>query len=85
MFNADGWFLQTSLNTMAILQHQYPERLGLALCYHPPTLFSFTWKARGSHPCGAARLPLRLQESLPGTCQLTFKLSMTSLRPSVRL
>ena len=40
------WSLQVSLNTMSILQSYYPERLGLALCYHPPALFSFTWKAR---------------------------------------
>jgi hypothetical protein len=26
-------------------QNHYPERLGLAVCYHAPYLFSMTWKA----------------------------------------
>jgi hypothetical protein len=28
-------------------QNHYPERLGCAVCYHAPTLFSLTWKAVG--------------------------------------
>lgn len=30
--------------TTKILQSHYPERLGLAVCYSPPKLFSFTWR-----------------------------------------
>ena len=30
--------------TTKILQNHYPERLGLAVCYSPPKLFSFTWR-----------------------------------------
>lgn len=28
-------------------QNHYPERLGCAVCYHAPTLFSMTWRAVG--------------------------------------
>lgn len=37
---------QTSRETLHILQGHYPERLGIAVCYHPPTLFSMFWKVR---------------------------------------
>uniref|UniRef100_A0A7S0VLS0 CRAL-TRIO domain-containing protein n=1 Tax=Polytomella parva TaxID=51329 RepID=A0A7S0VLS0_9CHLO len=37
--------IRTSLHCNHILQNHYPERLGCAVCYHSPTLFSLTWKA----------------------------------------
>eukprot|EP00891_Asterochloris_glomerata_P007428 jgi/Astpho2/7428/Aster-02011 len=33
-----------AISTTKILQSHYPERLGLAVCYSPPKLFSFTWR-----------------------------------------
>lgn len=33
-----------AMKTLNVLQNHYPERLGLAVCYHPPKLFSITWK-----------------------------------------
>jgi hypothetical protein len=37
---------QVSLHCNNILMNHYPERLGLAICYHAPTLFSMTWRVR---------------------------------------
>ncbi|KAF8064679.1 pitC [Scenedesmus sp. PABB004] len=37
--------VRTSLSVLHTLQNHYPERLGGAVCYHAPTLFSMTWKA----------------------------------------
>mmetsp|Transcript_33152 Transcript_33152/g.98674 ORF Transcript_33152/g.98674 Transcript_33152/m.98674 type:complete len:293 (-) Transcript_33152:239-1117(-) len=37
--------LKVSMYCNHVLQNHYPERLGLAVCYHAPTLFSITWKA----------------------------------------
>lgn len=36
---------KVGIQTLHILQGHYPERLGLAICFHPPRLFSFMWKA----------------------------------------
>lgn len=37
--------VRTSLSVLHTLQNHYPERLGGAVCYHAPGLFSMTWKA----------------------------------------
>ena len=65
-----GWYVQVSLHTMGILQSHYPERLGLALCYHPPALFSFTWKARACHTCAICRPTYSLLHVHPGRGRL---------------
>eukprot|EP00878_Enallax_costatus_P038091 GHUV01043242.1.p1 GENE.GHUV01043242.1~~GHUV01043242.1.p1 ORF type:complete len:239 (+),score=55.01 GHUV01043242.1:696-1412(+) len=39
--------IRTSLQVLHTLQNHYPERLGSAVCYHAPGLFSLTWKAVG--------------------------------------
>ena len=38
--------VRMSMQTTSILQNHYPERLGLAVCYHPPMIFQITWKVR---------------------------------------
>ena len=38
--------IKTSLAVLATLQNHYPERLGAAVCYHAPSLFSVTWRVR---------------------------------------
>ena len=40
-----------ALKTLNILQNHYPERLGLAVCYHPPRLFQLTWKVSSRSLC----------------------------------
>ena len=47
--------LKVSIHCNHVLQNHFPERLGLAICYHAPTLFSMTWKVRvgtGVGRCG---------------------------------
>lgn len=45
-----GWSLKksppmkTSLATLKIMQHHYPERLHLCIGWHPPSVFSAFWK-----------------------------------------
>lgn len=48
MVMAPVW-LQVSMQTLSILQSHYPERLGMAICYHAPRLFSFSWRVQSSH------------------------------------
>ena len=38
--------IKLSMHALTLLQSHYPERLGLAICYLPPLLFSLTWKVR---------------------------------------
>lgn len=38
--------VRMSVQTTSILQNHYPERLGLAVCYHPPIIFQITWKVK---------------------------------------
>ena len=56
-----------ALQTLKILQGHYPERLGLAICYHPPWLFQLVWRVSKCHPrqrphgsCGICHLFLLL-------------------------
>ena len=35
---------QVASATLHILQTHYPDRLGKAVCYHAPVLFSLTWR-----------------------------------------
>ncbi len=44
--------LRVSLHCNSVLANHYPERLGLAVCYHAPVLFSYTYKVR---QCTAVR------------------------------
>lgn len=37
--------LRVSMQGNTILMNHYPERLGCAVCYHAPSLFTITWKA----------------------------------------
>ena len=41
--------ISIAMKTLNILQNHYPERLGLAVCYHPPRLFQLTWKVHHCH------------------------------------
>ena len=53
--------LSTTRTTVHILQNHYPERLGAALCYYPPRLFSYTWRVSSLlHAPHRARSPMRL-------------------------
>lgn len=38
---------KTTMETLHILQHHYPERLGSAVVFAPPTLFSVLWALVG--------------------------------------
>lgn len=38
--------IRVSIHCNSILANHYPERLGQAVCYHAPTLFSMTWRVR---------------------------------------
>lgn len=31
------------------LQSHYPERLGRAVCFHPPRIFDLMWRVRAQH------------------------------------
>ncbi|KAI8475407.1 MAG: CRAL/TRIO domain-containing protein [Monoraphidium minutum] len=45
--------VRTSVDVLHTLQNHYPERLGCAVCYCAPSLFSLTWRVR----CRPAPLP----------------------------
>ena len=57
--------VRTQIQTTQMLQNHYPERLGLAVCYHAPRLFSMAykvsptlkicWPARPGHVLAAQR------------------------------
>ena len=53
--------VRTQIQTTQMLQNHYPERLGLAVCYHAPRLFSLAYKVRPRTelcPAGTAQLGL---------------------------
>jgi hypothetical protein len=57
--------LKVSMHCNHILQNHFPERLGLAVCYHAPMLFSITWKVRGQ------KLRQRQQQRQQGTALMS--------------
>ena len=78
--------LKVSIHCNHVLQNHFPERLGLAICYHAPTLFSLTWKVRvvtGLGRCGRGhfRRDGRMRESMINhscnTHNLELKLSLS--------
>ena len=52
--------LQVSMQTLNILQSHYPERLGMAVCYHAPRLFSFSFKVHPAKIVDCASIPMSL-------------------------
>lgn len=38
--------IKVTMNSMSVLQNHFPERLGCAVCYHAPWLFSATFRVR---------------------------------------
>ena len=56
--------IRMQIQTTQMLQNHYPERLGLAVCYHAPRLFSFAYRVRSR---GSAALSLELWPS-PQLC-----------------
>lgn len=48
--------LRVSLHCNSVLANHYPERLGLAVCYHAPVLFSYTYKVRSVRCDEGARM-----------------------------
>ena len=41
--------VRTQIWTTQVLQSHYPERLGLAVCYYAPRLFSLAYRVRPAH------------------------------------
>ena len=42
--------ISMAMKALNILQNHYPERLGLAVCYHPPRLFQLSWRVSPKAP-----------------------------------
>ena len=63
--------LKVSIHCNNILQNHYPERLGMAVCYHAPYLFSLTWKVcvwGGGRAVGLREFSRRLESISPDAC-----------------
>ena len=64
---------KVSIQTLQILQSHYPERLGLALCYHPPWVFQITWRV------GLCKILMISQQILVIMQQIVLMISQLSL------
>lgn len=62
--------MKTSMETLRIMQDHYPERLGEAICYKPPTLWTVS-RGRDEHFERSFVLPI-LSQFCP-TCKNTFR------------
>lgn len=73
--------VRTSMHVLHTLQNHYPERLGAAVCYHAPTLFSMTWKVRCCQQHGSMEAHT-LQWSYRGADRLQVSAGAVHIHPA---